>query len=241
MTWVRRIRDVRRARALAAGVALLAVPTVFTVVPEWTIWNGWWRMAILGIWLAVAAGIVFAETVRGEAIQELTADRAALLKNLRLKGMHDVLVALLRPGTRDIPASYGFTLYLFIDGRNELWPYYPKLTPRRDPDPRVFVPGKGATGEAWRDQEVKVVRGDDVSNEAYGLSDVQQEFFAGYRSVASTVVWEENARPIGVVTALSKDDDGYFEGEGGRDSLIMLAQVLGVALTRIPEPEDLDV
>lgn len=233
--------DVRRARTLVAGVALLAVPTVFTVVPGWTRWNGRWRAVILAVWLMIAVAIVFAETVRGEAIQDLAADRAALLKYLRLTGMSDVLAALLRPGTRDIPDGYEFTLYLFVEGRRELWPYYPKLNPRRDPDPRVFGAGKGATGSAWQDKEVVVVRGDDVSNEAYGLSPAQQEFYKGYRSVASAVVWEENTRPIGVVTALSKADDGYFEREGGRDSLKMLAQALGVVLDRIPERDDLEL
>lgn len=237
----RRNIDFRRTATLVAGVALFAVPTVFTVVPGWTRWNGGWRAAILAAWFLIAVAIVFAETVRGEAIQELTADRAALLKYLRLTGMSDVLSALLRGGTRDIPESYEFTLYLFVDNRNELWPYYPKLNPRRDRDPRIFVSGKGATGTAWQDQEVVVVRGDDVSNEAYGLTAVQQEFYKGFRSVASAVVWEENTRPIGVVTALGKVDDGYFAREGGRDSLRMLAQALGVVLNRIPERDDLEL
>ena len=228
------------ARELAAGVALLAVPTLFTVVPGWTGWNGRWRAAILAAWFIVAIAIVFAETVRGEAISDLTAERAALLKYLRLTGMNDVLAALLRPGTRDIPDGYEFTLYLFVEARNELWPYYPKLNPRRDPDPRIFAAGKGATGSVWQDQEVVVVRRDDVSNEAYGLSPAQQEFYKGYRSVASAVVWEENTRPLGVVTALSRADDGYFEKEGGRDSLKMLAQALGVVVNRIPQRDDLD-
>ena len=236
----RRHIDVHRARGLAAGVALLAVPTVFTVVPGWTGWNGRWRAAILVAWFIVAVAIVFAETVRGEAISDLTTERAALLKYLRLTGMNDVLAALLRPGTRDIPDSYEFTLYLFVEARNELSPYYPKLNPRRDPDPRIFAAGKGATGSAWQDQEVVVVRGDDVSNAAYGLSPAQQEFYKGYRSVASAVVWEENTRPLGVVTALSRADDGYFAKEGGRDSLKMLAQALGVVVNRIPERDDLD-
>lgn len=237
----RRNIDFRRAVTLVAGVLLFAVPTLFTVVPAWTNWDGRFRAAILAAWFLIAIAIVFAETVRGEAIQELTGDRAALLKYLRLTGMSDVLSALLRPGTRDIPDSYQFTLYLFVEGRNELWPYHPKLNPRRDPDPRIFVAGKGATGTAWQDQEVVVVRGDDVSNEAYGLTAVQQEFYRGFRSVASAVVWEENTRPIGVVTALSAVDDGFFEREGGRDSLRMLAQALGVVLNRILERDDLDL
>lgn len=237
--WSTQRPEGRRARALAAGVALIAVPTVFTVMPSWTDWHWAWRTLILVAWLAVAAAIVWAEMARGEKLESLTADRAQLLRNLRMTGLTGVLTALLRSGTRDMPDSYEFTLYLYDEGSRSLIPRFPRLTPTPDPDPRIFMPGNGATGSCWEDEDVVVVRGEDVSSEAYGLTPIQQAHYAGYQSVAAAVVWQENIRKIGVVTAISKDDDRYFEAESSRDSLRILANVLGVVLQRIPEPADL--
>jgi hypothetical protein len=228
-----------RAKALAAGVALLAVPTAFGVFPGWTEWPAFWRGVILVVWLLVAAATVAGATLRDETIHDLTADRKALLKSLRLLGTREVLDALLRPGTRGIPESYEFTLYLYDEAVDKLVAYYPLPMPRLDPDPRTFEPGCGATGLSWETQQIVVVRGDDVSNAAYGLTPDQQTFFRGYRAVASAVVWEEHTTPIGVITALSREDDGYFSEAGGRDTLTVLADVLGVVLNRIPEDDDL--
>lgn len=236
----RRRFDSTRGPALLAGVILLAVPTFFTVIPGWTSWSGWWRGAVLLVWLIVAGVAVYRQTVEQDALRDVTADRAALLRYLRLTGLRDLLEALLRPGTRGIPEHYDFTLYRYVERYDELVAYWPTLTPKQDPDPRNFKPGRGATGTAWEEQQIVVVRGDDVSNEAYELTPIQQQFYEGYRSVASAVIWEENTRPIGVVTALSREDDRYFEGAAARDSLRLLAEALGVTLNRVPEPHDLD-
>lgn len=106
-------------------------------------------------------------------------------------------------------------------------------------DVRDFSPGCGATGTAWDTDEVVVVTGTAVANGEYGLSDEQQALWAEYQSVAAAVVWEEDSSKVGVLTAISKSNDGYFDRSGGRDSLQVLAEVVGVALNRVPEPDDL--
>lgn len=228
-----------RARALGAGVVLLAVPTFFTVVPGWTQWNGALRGFILVVWLLVAMATVRSAVVRDEAIDALTADQAELARRLRVLGTREILAALLRPGSRDIPDHYSFTLYLYDGEDDRLAAYYPAhRTP--GPDPRDFKPGKGATGTAWDYEEVVVVTGTAVANDEYGLTPEQQTIFSPYHSVASAVVWETPSQKIGVLTAIGPEDDGFFDAAGGRDSLQILADVVGVALNRVPERDDLN-
>lgn len=229
-----------RERTVAAGVVLLGVPTAFQLMPNWAEdWPVQSRAGVLVCWAVIAVIAIAQQRDRDAAIDAMTSERSTLLRHLRLTGTHEVLAALLRSGARGIPKGYDFTLYLYDESSDELRAYFPKLNPKRDPDPRTFSPGRGATGSAWRDQQIVVVCGDDVSNEAYGLTDVQQDYYRGYRSVASAVIWEENTKPIGVITALSRDDDHYFDTVGGRDSLKVLAEVVGVVLNRIPDPDDL--
>src|SRR5262249_48274635 len=75
-----------RSKALAAGVALLAVPTFFTVVPSWASWDGRVRALVLCAWLLIAVLVVASEVVRSEAIGSLTKERRSLLRHLRLLG-----------------------------------------------------------------------------------------------------------------------------------------------------------
>jgi len=189
--------------------------------------------------LLVAVFVVAGEVVHGEKVGAMTADRRAYLKNLRLMGTLAVLEALLQRGARGIPPHYEFTLYLHDSNGDALVPFFPKLDFRGAPDPRIFQPGNGATGSAWRDQRIVVVTGTEVANDRYGLTPPQQDYFQQYQSVASAVVWKEHTTRLGVLTALGTEDDGYFSAPGGRDSLQALADVLGTVLTRIPERADL--
>jgi hypothetical protein len=223
LTRLRRWIRFSRAKALGAGVALLAVPTFFTVFPTWTDWHPSVRIGIVVVWLLIAAAVVASEIVRGEAIAAITTERREIARNLRLVATREVLEALLRSSTRGIPDHYELTLYLYDEEKDKLLPYFPTIDFRGEADPRVFDPGKGATGTAWRDRGIVVVTGTEVSSDKYGLTDVQQEYFKDYQSVASAVVWEEAATPIGVVSALGTADDGYFSGPPGRDSRSPLA------------------
>jgi hypothetical protein len=238
--WIRETVGYTPARALGVGVVLLAVPTFFTVFPGFTDWLPLVRAVIVGVWIVTAVVTVTAATKRDEAIQQLSDDRKAQLRQLRLIATTELLAALLRPGTKNIPAHYEFTVYLFDEDQDLLRPICPTIDFRDAPDPRVFAPGNGATGSAWRDRQTVVVTGSEVANAKYGLTPEQQEYFAGYQTAVPTPIWEDATTPFGVLTALGTDDDGYFSDQGsGRDSLQVLSDTIGVLLRAVPEPEDL--
>jgi hypothetical protein len=234
-----RLLSYSRAKALVGAVYLIFVPTFFTVIPGWTKWSGLWRGLLLILWLLVAGWVLTGEIRRSERIDSLTEDRRQFLRQLRVMGTSEVLHALLSPGSRGIPDQYEFTLYVYDSDKNLLAPLFPQMDFRSAPDPRCFEPGNGATGSAWTSRRIVVVTGSEVASGHYGLTKEQQEFFAGYNAVAAAVVWKEGTEPIGVVTAIAKTDDAYFDGLQGLDSLRVLADVLGVVLSRIPDPEDL--
>lgn len=230
-----------RARACAVGIVLLAVPTVFTVVPGFAKWHGLIRLVLLMIWGATALATIAAASHRDEAIQSLSDDRRAQLRSLRRIAYAEVIESLLRPGAQGIPDHYEFTVYVFDDQQGLLVPTWPRIDFRGAPDLRTFAPGKGATGTSWRDERMILVTGSEVSNATYDLTPEQRKYFKGYRVAVAVPILADATNPFGVLTALSKEDeDGFFSDEGpGRSSLLVLADVVGVVLKAIPEPNDL--
>lgn len=228
-----------RARALTTGVVLLAVPTAFTVVPAWTTWHGLIRAGILALWLGLAIGAVGAAVLRDETLGALASVRQSSMSQLRQIGLYGALREVLRKGSRGIPPHYELTLYWHDTDSERLLVYYPP-SPTPGEDVRDFAVGCGATGTVWQNPaEVVVVSGDAVANAAYGLTPEQQALWKDHRAVAASVVWRQGVQKIGVLTAISKTDDRFFSGIGGQDSLRALAEVVGVILDRIPEPDDL--
>lgn len=240
LAWLREKVGYTPARALAVGIVLLAVPTFFTVFPSWTDWSSWGRGALLAVWSMTAMITIASASKRDEAIQQLSEDRKAQLRRLRLIATAELLGALLRPGTKNIPEHYEFTVYLYDDQQKMLRPIWPAIDFRGAPDPRVFASGNGATGSAWRDRQMVVVTGSEVANAKYGLTGEQQTYFAGYQTAVATPIWEDATTPFGVLTVLGTADDGYFSDQSpGRDSLHVLSDTIGVLLKAVPEPEDL--
>jgi hypothetical protein len=222
------------------GLCLVLVPTLYAMVPRWGHTKGLVRPVTFGAWCLVALLAGTFSALRDERVHELLSGRATMEARLAVKARRDVLQALLARGTKGIPRHYEFTVYVYNADRDVLEPVYPPLIPPQDPDPREFKPGKGATGLAWqewRTRGVPYVRGDDVSNEQYHLTPAQQTFFAGFRSVASAIALDLEGVPLGVLTALSPQDDGYFGKPEHRDALASLGETLGVVLAAIPDSD----
>lgn len=240
IAWLRAKLGYTPARAVAVSVILLAVPTFFTVSPGWTHWSGWIRGSILTVWSVTALITVAAASERDHAIQQLSEDRKAQLKRLRLIATTELLQAILRPGTKGIPTHYEFTVYVLDDQQELLRPIWPTIDFRDDADPRVFAPGNGATGSAWRDRRMVIVTGSEVANAKYGLSAEQQRYFRKCKTAVATPIWEDATSPFGVLTVLGTVDDSYFSDDGpGRDSLQVLSDAIGVLLKAVPRAEDL--
>lgn len=222
-------------------MALVSVPTFFTVIPGWTRWNGLWRALVLLIWVGIALGVLYTQVEHGEKVAALSEKTRRQREHLRRAATAEVLRALLSPGIAGLRAGYSFTVYM-PDG-NELRPIFPSVQLRPgETDLRVFAVGDGATGSAWKVRATFVVTGDMVHSDRHGLTIEQQEHFAPYNSVAATPIYDPDGVPIGVLTAISKDDDRCFDDAGGgRFTLERLAEIVGVVLKSIPEEADFDV
>jgi hypothetical protein len=215
------------------GLFLLAVPTIYTVFPGLTLWSERDRLLVLGVWAALGAITIAAQSRRDETITDLAADTDSERRKVRRASAAYILEQLLREGTGGVPAGYVFMVYI-ADG-DYMRPVWPALQLRPgEQDPRVFKIGNGATGSAWEQDKTFVVTGEMVHNERHGLTPEQQEYFKDFHTVAATPSTFAESR-IGVLTALGPNDDGFFnqDSPGGRMLLERLAQIVGVVLKLI--------
>lgn len=88
-------------------------------------------------------------------------------EQLRRRATDEILSALLRPGTKEIPLSYRFTVYLFEPRTNRLQAAFPRPG-AGEQELHAFRSGAGATGFAFQRKELILVTGDAVSIVAFG-------------------------------------------------------------------------
>ena len=233
---------------LLAGLGLVAVPTVFTVlapelVEEDDELNRILRIGVVIGWFVAAAFVGLVSLARDRAWDLLIQHNFEQRRSARLAAVRDALTALLKPGTKDFPLSYEFTLYLYDENGDVLRPYFPKRLHAVPPDwpddedPRDFRPSHGATGQAWAEDTTFEVHGSAVSDDLHGLSEPQQRFFAEFASVVATPVWVDDEK-IGVLTAISRDEDRYFDSLAAQAALRELADSIGVIMRYLADSSD---
>jgi GAF domain-containing protein len=217
---------------LTAALVLVAVPTVFTVLAfELADWSWPPRLAVLLLWLVAAVVVTVTTATRerhADAILDTLAEAQATEDRERLeRAVEWLLEEWLQRAPIGVPQGYEFTVYLHDSKRDVLAPWWPN-DDAKVRELKSFRPGCGATGEAWKRGQTILVTDDAVSNAEYGLTPEQQEFFKDARAVVATPVsW--NGRPVGVLTALSDVNDGYFEDEGAQERLRDIAALVGAA------------
>ena len=233
----------RRTPPVLAGVVLLALPTLFTVMPELAedvpVWMRW---VLLSVWLLIAILSLVAAVTRDRAIVAATAAHKLDQTRLRNNALYFLLLALSLPGGCGLPPHYEITIYIWNRRSKRLEPVHPPW-PGPGPDERWFSPGDGATGKAYARNQTFVVRGEAVANNEHGLRPAQQVLWADYRSAASTPIPSDDAGTgvLGVVTALSETDDGHFEGPGGGQAALReLAETIGVLWRFVARPDALE-
>lgn len=227
---------------LAAGLYLAGLPTYYAVfVSRATKDPAIVRVILFGLWVALGMYVLWRAWARDRLIDQAMSDRRAVQRQVRTSATQDVLEALTQPAVLGLPGSYELTIYLYDAVTNFLEPYYPHLhLPAGQGDPRRFAPGRGATGRAWQEGHLFYVRGEPVATDEFNLTEQQREFFKDYRSVAATPIRNDQDAAIGVVTALSRADDGLFEpGRDGQRRLRNIAETFGVVLTSVPDTADL--
>jgi hypothetical protein len=197
--WRRR----RMVLPVSFGVVLIAVPTAFSIFPGWTHWSRATRVWVLIGWLVVAL-IGVALTALADNQLHRAVERAERRTVLR-----DLFTAALMGTARGVPGPYELTVYMPSEDHKYLFPVFPPVLSFNDPS--IFRADAGAVGLAWQrnDEGVVVVTGEAVSNAAYHLTERQRQRYSIYRVVAATVI-REGDRPLGALTAIARNDDGFF-------------------------------
>jgi hypothetical protein len=226
---------------LVLGLYLAGLPTYYSIFTNRAVTDPLrLRELLLVVWAGAALFVLYLAWRRDESIDTIIAGRKANQRQIRTAATDDVLEALTTAGVMGIPESYEFTLYVFDEKKESLEPYFPHLDlPAGEGDKRRFAPGRGATGRAWQEGRLFYVRGEPVATDEYNLTEEQREYFREYRSAAATPIGDDQGRKIGVLTALSREDDGFFAERDGKLKLRNMADTIGVVLTSVPDPEDL--
>lgn len=213
---------------------------MFTVMaPEAARWSTGSRVAVLALWgpvVAVAAWFARRREERGDEVVALLWDASgdesiedwshhwAEAEQLVGQVLVEHLLDKRWPG---IPQHYALTVYIYDGERDVLSPAYPAEV--RGVPIAEFRPGNGATGTAWAERDLIVVQGEAVSDSTYGLTLGQQRYFRRFQVVAGVPV-ALDGELIGVLTAISKIDDGFFNDPVGRQKFRQLSYAVGIVI-----------
>jgi hypothetical protein len=137
----------------------------------------------------------------------------------RLVLASDTLGRLLAPDSGPLAGAW-FHLYLFDDQRELLLPAF-----EGRPSPsKGWQPGVGAVGEAWSTGEYVLVKGEEVSDDTYGLTPAQQHRARNLALVAAMPVTNASDEVIAVLSASSVDPDSPLGTVEGFDAQLLVAQ-----------------
>lgn len=131
----------------------------------------------------------------------------------------DTLARLLAP-ERGPLAGASFHLYLFDEQRELLLPAFEG---RASPS-RGWSIGRGAVGEAWVSGEYVLARGEEVSDDTYGLTPSQQRRARDLAVVAAMPVTNASDQVIAVLAGSSTDADSLLATDEGFDAQLLMAQ-----------------
>ncbi len=215
---------------LVAGVALVAVPTLFTIFPSWGKWTTWHRSFVAIGWLLVAAFVVGASVRQSSQMDRLVGEALERQARQRFLAGSRILEALLKHAT-GFPPHYEFRLFLpDIEKTGRLIASY-------EPDGQDagdgWVPGCGAVGVAWEQREYVEVHGAACSDGTWKLTEEQQQRYKDLQVVAAMPVRNARDQPIAILAASSDSDDGQLTSPQGREKHKILAEVVSRVLVDI--------
>jgi hypothetical protein len=211
---------------LVAGVLIVLIPTLFTLFPDWgTKWKVIPKLVALGIWGVSVILVVSASTVQSERLRELFAVERKRRNRLREVAARYILSRILVPQLAGFPRHYELRLYLPDPTGKTLISEYPT-----DLGTDAWDVGRGITGRSFQRGSYIVARGAAVSDATYDLTPEQQAKYAELRVVASAPILDARVRPIGVLTASTKEDDEFLAKPEGRQLHEELAEVVARVL-----------
>lgn len=217
--------------SVAAAVVVVAVPTVYTVFAA-EIGEGRQRTRILiaVLWGVAAVCLAYRaarrEHQQDDALSELVCSRAVEQRERLRRSIDHALDALLRHDQTGFPPSYDVWVHAAVlrHGDVLLEPWWPDTA--SSSDEMTFRVDCGITGKAWGVEEPIVAIGADAVGRRSGLTLQQQNLFRDGRTIAAVCIFSDGY-PVGVLTAYSQAEDGYFEQEGNLERLRDLSAVVG--------------
>lgn len=228
---IRREPPAPRLNAVVVGIILISVPTLYSVFPEFGRQLLVVRIAVVLIWAGTALIGVLSASTQEARVQHLVEHRERERNELRMLASARVVSSLLGDAGTTIPKAYALSVYLYDVEQDLLVPVHPPLT--GDDSYRIFPPGVGATGRAWVERDTIIADGDAVSDETFGLSPDQQAAFRPFHMVVATPIPGEDGRLIGVLTAIARRRNDYFDSDEGLNELRSTAEVIGVVLDNL--------
>jgi hypothetical protein len=211
------LRIVRFVGAVLFGLALVAVPTAYSIFPGLTLWSRDKRWLVLVSWLFLAVVGTAASVVANNALHAgIERDEKRLVVAEHRSVIRDHFRTLFAPDATGFPPIYQFTVYAPTPDEAYLVPVYPPIVSANDP--AIFPSGAGATGLAWEEKAPVIVYGAAVSDSQHGLTLLQQRRYAGFSIVVATIIYDLDETPLGVLSVIGRDD-GFFDNDDALTSM----------------------
>jgi hypothetical protein len=171
-------------------------------------------VALVVAWLLTALGAAVLTARADDRLHRLVeAEQRTAVRAEHRATLRDQFRGIVVPGIGGLPDQYHITDYGPTPDGRFLVPVFPPAVSARDT--AIFERGSGATGKAWEDPTgAFVVRGAGVSDASHGLTAVQQRRYKMFEIVAAVVIRDDAGAPIGVLTAIGREDDGFFDATG---------------------------
>jgi hypothetical protein len=217
-----------------AGIALVLVPTLFAVFPEWGTWRLFPKVVVLLVWL-LGATIVVARTIRLEShVERLTGPEKEVERRARTRALRIALDAVLGAPGSGLPPQYIPQVFGPDSRGQRLMPWW---------DPQELGPAEGwrvdrdppqaVTGAAWVSNDYVFAKGGAVSDATHGLTVEQQARYERLTGVCSTPIRDPRNRPVAVLTVCTEDPEPLVSDKQFVERQIALAAVVAPLLTEL--------
>jgi hypothetical protein len=219
---------------MLVGVALVLVPTLFTVFPGFTHWPVWLRALIVGVWVLGATLAVLGSVRQSRQMDQLVQPALERRRANSDLAAQDILRSLLEK--HDFPPHYQFRLFIpDLEQRHLLSSW--------DPDGHVEATrgwdfGVGVTGVAWDTETYQRARGAECADtHMWNISADVIDRYRDLKVIAAEPVFDDHETCIAVLTGSSRTvDDGQLVNAEGVSKHRRLASVVARVLSDILQP-----
>ncbi len=226
-------------RDLLLGAYVLLVPTAATIFSD-AVQDGPLaiRWILLVSWVVSAVVIVVDQAKRNErsdktfeTVDKLTADTRSRLQQ-QAEDARDTSIERFLTQDYWFKKKWEWTIYIYDHETELLSPIWPAPETGEQAQLISFAPGKGATGQAWKDGITIVRNGTEVHDATHGLTREQQEHFAKRHAVVATPIYADTQK-IGVLAGITNDDNREFDAKKDQSHLARTATIIGTLLTSL--------